>query len=293
MTDAAHDSGPTPSGEGPERIEASIPLGEPDPVSPDGQSESSLQKLVTVVLDSASVANRSASLAATSTENLLNAVGDLGQVMQTARTNAWVIIGTSVVCGLFAIGTFIWASGSLSSRLVQADETLQMAGKRVGELNAGVERLIRIETLLESQTGPNLPAVDARLAGLEGRIESLMGEIRKGSAQKPAAVAPAHADDRQQALLNQIRSLESALQAQSKNMVRLSEQVAGVKSEMASLSRATTNLESQWAQDQARNPQRTAAQPASRIRERREDTRNPDFIQYPDPAARKSEPPRP
>lgn len=288
MTDATPDSGPKPKDEGAEGFEAFIPLGEPDPLNPDHQSESNLQKIVAAVLDSASVANRSASVAATSTENLLNAVGDLGQATRTARTNAWVIIGTSVVCGLFAIGTFIWASGSLLNRLVQADETLQVAGKRVGELNSGVKHLQRIEILLESQAGPNLSAVDSRIAGLEGRIESMMSEIRKEPTQKAVTATPAQVDDRHQALLKQIRSLESALQAQSKNVVRLSEQIASMKSEMASLSRATSNIESQWAQDQARNPQRTTAQTATRVRERREDPRNPDFIQYPDPAARKS-----
>ena len=293
MTDAPPDSSTTPDGAGPERIEASVPLGDPDSTPPDKPSEASLQKLVTVVLDSASVANRSASVAATSTENLLNAIGDLGQVTKTARTNAWTIIGTSAGCGLFAIGTFIWASASLSGRLVQTDQTLQVAGKRVGELNAGVERLQRIETLLESQARPNPSAVESRIAGLEERIESLMNEIRKGAAQKAVSATAAQPDDRQQALLNQIRSLESALQVQSKNMVRLSEQVAGVKSEMASLSRTTSSIEAQWAQDQARNQQRAASQPAPRIRDRREDPRNPDFIQYPDPAARKSETPRP
>ena len=293
MTDATPDSSPKPNGEEPEQIEAFIPLGGPDPMTPDKPSESSLQKLVTVVLDSASVANRSASVAATSTENLLNAIGDLTQVTKTARTNAWAIIGTSVVCGLFAIGTFIWASASLSGRLVQTDQTLQMAGKRVGELNTGVERLQRIETLLESQAGPNLSAVDSRIASLEERIESLISQIRNGPAQKAVTATAAQPDDRPRALLHQIRSLESALQVQSKNIVRLSEQVTGVKAELTTLSRATSNIETQLAQDQARNQQRTVSQPATRIRDRREDARNPDFIQYPDPVVRKSETPRP
>ena len=141
-------------------------------------------------------------------------------------------------------------------------------------------------------SSPTLSAVDTRIAGLEGRIESLMGEIRKGPTQKAVTAPPAQTDDRQQALLNQIRALESTLQAQAKNMVRLSEQVASVKSEMAAMIRATTNLESRWAQDQARNPQRTTAQPATRIGERNKDPRNPDFIRYPDPPARESETPR-
>jgi hypothetical protein len=273
-------------------IDAFVPLGDPDPTSPDAKSESSLQQLVTVVLDSASVANRSASVAATSTENLLNAVGDLGEVTQAARTNAWVIIGTSVICGIIAIATFIWASASLSNRLVRADETLQLAGKRVADLNLGVEGLARIETLLESNSGPSLAAVESRVAGIEGRIDSLAGDIRKAVLPKPTLQGGAQGDERQAALLVQIKLLEAGMQNQTRMMNRFAEQVAGIKSDVAALGRMTSTLEAQLALEQARSQQKTSMPPSARPRDRRDDARNPDFIQYPDPSTRKSDNPR-
>lgn len=252
--------------------------------SPDG----SLERLVNAVLDSAGVANRSATVAATSTENMLNALGDLDRVTAAIRRQGYVLLGLSLGSVVATVAALALASMTLNSRVSRADATLLAVGKRVVELNAGVENMKRIESMLANADSSAMEAMQSRL---EQKLESSVADIRKAVTATPERVTKQD-DQRIQATLtslgSQLRSLEIQNQAQVKAITRLTEQLGAARSDVATLARITSQLENQLQLERTKVAAQ-ATPPTARPRERRDDPRGADFIQYPDPQLKKLE----
>ncbi|MCX7144364.1 MAG: hypothetical protein NT123_25700, partial [Proteobacteria bacterium] len=107
-------------------INATIPLAAASSTAtpPGTPPDAGLDELVAVVLDSAGVANRSASIAASSTESLLTAVGDLNKVISRARIMSAIVLGAAALSIVAAAGALFAVSVQLSSRLAQTNATL-------------------------------------------------------------------------------------------------------------------------------------------------------------------------
>ena len=115
---------------------------------PDSVGES-LEALVSVVLDSAEVANKSANVAASSTGTLNAGIEKLNAAARKNARNSLVILG---VCGLFLIiGAMLFAfmTTKLNSRIGQVDAMLLAVGKRVLEMDSGVDALGEMQSTLD------------------------------------------------------------------------------------------------------------------------------------------------
>ena len=115
---------------------------------PDSVGES-LEALVSVVLDSAEVANKSANVAASSTGTLNAGIEKLNAAARKNARNSMVILG---VCGMFLIiGAMLFAfmTTKLNSRVGQVDAMLLAVGKRVLEMDSGVDALGEMQSTLD------------------------------------------------------------------------------------------------------------------------------------------------
>lgn len=256
-------------------------------------AEASLDKLVTVVLDSAGIANRSASIAASSTESLLSTVDDLSKVTSRARMTSAIVLGVASLAIVAAAGALFTVSVQLSGRLTQTSATLLAVGKRAVEMNAGVENLKRIETALTEMANKQ---GSGQFEKLETKLDTALVEMRKPVAAAPAPIEKSSKQDdaRHQSLLAQIKALEAQTQAQARSIARLSEQITSSRADVSKMMGVARSVETLVANINEKQRVVAAVQsaPVPRERERQPDPRSKEFIQYPGPQAEKTDRPR-
>ena len=279
-------------------INATIPLAAASSTAtpPGTPPDAGLDELVAVVLDSAGVANRSASIAASSTESLLTAVGDLNKVISRARVMSAIVLGAAALSIVSAAGALFAVSVQLSSRLAQTNATLLAVGKRAVEMNTGFEYLKTILSGMADKQG-NDP-----FPKLEAKLDATLAEMRKPAAPPPPAEKPAKQDDaRQQVLLTQVKALEAQtkalenqMQAQTRSIARMSELLAASKVEWSKASGIARNVETLLVNfnEKPRPAAVTQSPPASREREKPAEPKSRDYIQYTAPQSDKSDRPR-
>ena len=189
--------------------------------------ETSFDAVITRVLDASDVANKTASIAATSTEHLLMGVEELRESTAKARTHAVVVLGVTGFLMLASVGVFTLMALQLQDRLDSADATVLAVGKRVVALNSSIGALKEMEKVLEKfnerQEGQSsvieklMPRVDTGLAEVRKAVADL---AEKSAKQTHVAVPP---DPRIAALQSQLKVIESQLQAQARATAKQAE----------------------------------------------------------------------
>ena len=295
----------------PSAIEADIPFDSPEhgAGNPETTGHTSFDKIVETVLNSAGVANQSASLAATSTENLLNAVGDLGAITSRARVTSMVVLFTSALLLAAAAGAFFTVSVQLNSRLTQANSTLAIVAKGAGNLNADLEKWKRLDKLIEEMEGQK---TSENIEKLETKIDTAISDLKKQATVAPAQPEKSNKQEelRNKALTDLIRNLETQTQSQARMIAKLTEQVQVSRADVSKILGAVRSVDSQIAN--LHEKQRSAppapqpapvahmiAQPpvasiATQVREREKPPtqKNKDYIQYRAPETENQPSPR-
>jgi len=250
-----------------------------------------LDALVSVVLDSAGVANRSAAIAASSTESLLTTVGDLGKVTSRARVTSAIVLGVAALSIVTGAGALFAVSVQLSGRLTQTNATLLAVGKRAVEMNSGIDNLRRIETVLVEMANKQGPD---QLQKLEAKLDAALAETRGPIAAAPTQNSAKQDDARHQSLLTQIRALEAQTQAQARSITRMSELISASRAEVSKTLGVARNLEILLANfnEKQRLTGTVQTAPVAREREKSTEQKSKDFIQYPAPQADRGGKPR-
>ena len=267
------------------------PAPAPAPASDAGtHAETDLESLVTTVLDSAAAANRSAEVSATSTEGMQRAVASLANLISRLRTTALIIPGVAAVLLLIGTGVLAWSSLQLIDLLEKADQTLLAVGKRVVDMNAGLDNLQLIETHFSKALAERAAsaAEDAAQAtardALQSKLEIGLADLGKTCAAPRVDKPSKQTDARHQALLAQIRSLETQTQSQERAIANMSTQLNSARAELPKAAGAPRRVEP--APDNEKDKPRTTAPPkaaATRERGKTPETGGGEFIRYPDP----------
>ncbi len=254
-------------------------------------SQTSLEKIVTAAIDSAGVANRSASVAAASTENLLVAVGELGVITKRARTVSVIVLSVSAVLLIASAGAFFTVSVQLNSRLQQVNHALTIVTKRAVELGVNMEKLQRLDTLvadLEIQQGAD------RIEKIGSRMDAALADLKT---QLTAVSTAKPVEPPSTALLAQSKAFEVQAQAQSRQIAKLSDQIQALRADVGKMPGLARGIESAVARPSEKP--RAPAPPAAvvvatekREREIRPDPKGTDYIQYPAPQPDASTKPR-
>ena len=278
-------------------INATIPLAAASSTAtpPGTPPDAGLDELVAVVLDSAGVANRSASIAASSTESLLTAVGDLNKVISRARIMSAIVLGAAALSIVAAAGALFAVSVQLSSRLAQTNATLLAVGKRAVEMNTGFEYLKTTISVMADKQGSD------PLQKIETKLDATLAEMRKPVAPPPTEKPAKQDDARQQVLLTQVKALEAQakalenqMQAQTRSIARMSELLAASKVELSKASGIARNVETLLVNfNEKQRPAAVTQSPTPpREREKQAEQKSRDYIQYTAPQSDKSDRPR-
>lgn len=187
-----------------------------------------LDALSSVVLDSADVAARSANVATGLASEMRNATKVVDSALVKATLHSKIVLGVTAGLLLIAMGVFFAMAASLQSRIGQADDMLLAVGKRVVELNAGIEGINAMNRTLAT-FGDSTSALIEAQAKLEERVKTALGESNALVSSLPKEAAKS-IEAGSQALVKQVGALDGQLKKQAGAISALSGQMKALKS---------------------------------------------------------------
>jgi len=213
-----------PSAASPAGASAAAPAGR---TAVDERAYRQYQALADAVLDSADVASRSAEAAVNVGGELKQATADFRAASTAQNKRAQIIVyasgGFMIICALI----FLVMGVRMISRINQLDTMMLAVGKRVVDLNAGLESLDDVNKAIKDLNDKHAELTKAQ-GQIEGRIdaslkqsESLVKQVPTETAKQVASVS----DN----LSAQVQGLNGRLQAQAAAVQTLGNEVKQMK----------------------------------------------------------------
>ena len=186
-----------------------------------------LDALSSVVLDSADVASNAAASATGLAAELQASVKTVGAALDAASRQGKIVLGVSGGVLFLSVAVFAAMSMTLQSRINQADAMLLAVGKRVVELNAGIEGIDAMNRSLSSFSD-RTDAIMAAQAKLEEQIKASLGESKALVTNLPTQTAKS-VEESNKALSTQVGALDAQMKKQAQAMASLGTQVKDLK----------------------------------------------------------------
>ena len=197
-----------------------------------------LDALSSVVLDSADVASNAATSATGLAGELQNSVKSVQAAIDAAsKQGKIVLIGAGGIL-MVSVAVFVAMSATLQSRINQTDAMLLAVGKRVVELNAGIEGIDAMNRSLSSFS-ERTDAIMAAQAKLEEQIKISLGESKDLVNSLPAQTAKS-VEGISKNIAAQVVAMDAQMKKQASAMASLGGQVkslAGSVGDVAPLKR--------------------------------------------------------
>jgi len=199
------------------------------------------QALAKVVLDSAHIATKSATAAAAASRDMHAATQDFRSLTETGHKKALILLGVTggllLVCLIF----FLTMGVRMNSRINQLDSMMLAVGKRVVDLNAGLESLDVINKSIETLTAQQVEQVKT-----QGQLETRINEALKksetmvqGVPGETAKQVAATSDN----LLKQVQGINSKLQTQAGAVQALGSEVKALKGAVGNVDKLNRDVE--------------------------------------------------
>lgn len=186
------------------------------------------QSLAQVVLDSADLATKSAEAAASASSYLNRSTAEFKSLTEDGHKKARLLLlisgGVLILCLIF----FLIMGVRLVSRINQLDAMLLAVGKRVVELNVGMESLEGVNQSVKELASQQM-ALTKSQGEIEGRIdaslkqsESLVQKVPSETAKQVAASSDS--------VIKQVQGINAKLQSQASAVQTLGNEVKSLKS---------------------------------------------------------------
>lgn len=199
------------------------------------------QALAQVVLDSAHIATKSATAAAAASRDMHAATHDFRTLTESGHKKALILLGATgglmVICLIF----FLTMGVRMNSRINQLDSMMLAVGKRVVDLNAGLESLDVINKSIETLTAQQQEQVKT-----QGQLETRINEALKksetmvqGVPGETAKQVAATSDN----LLKQVQGINSKLQTQAGAVQALGSEVKALKGAVGNVDKLNRDVE--------------------------------------------------
>jgi len=199
------------------------------------------QSLAQVVLDSADIASKSAESAAAASRNMHKATTEFKELTDVGHKKALILLGATgglmVICLIF----FLIMGVRINSRINQLDTMMLAVGKRVVDLNAGLESLDVINRSIESLT-----AQQVEQAKTQGQLETRISDALKKSETmvqtvpgETAKQVAATSDN----LLKQVQAINGRLQSQAGAVQSLGNEVKALKGAVGNVDKLNSDVQ--------------------------------------------------
>ncbi len=205
-----------------------------------------LESLMTIVLDAAEVANRSASAVATTGSHVNKAAEKLIDGAQRTSMQAKVVLALAGTVLVGCAGVFSFMSVQLQNKVSQLDEMMLAVGKRAVDLKRRMESMDDIHQALEE-----LKLAQENTQSVQEAIESKIAKLsevphppaRPEPKAAPAAAAPAPAVKDPAAAEAAAKKAEAAAKAEAARVERARAEAARVEAQNKALLQQLTALD--------------------------------------------------
>jgi len=219
---------PAPAAPGASAPAAQAPAGtEADAQAAAQAAEEELNMIKAVVLDSAELATRSASLATNAGTAMREATEVMMKTHAKQRKQSMILLIVTGGLMLITACVFMGVSLTMFSRLKTVDAMFLAVGKRVTELNTTMETVASVNEALQ-----NLAEQQEQAHKQQQQLEAKLDEVVKSTQSMPAAAAK-QLEDKSLAIVKQVQSMDARMQSQAASLQRLSQQVKGLEGQIA------------------------------------------------------------
>lgn len=249
-----------------------------DTAMTDGQSVADMKDMKLVVMDSAELATRAASLAANAGLDLRNAVKEILQGNQQMLAGnkkqgkfSMILLASAAGLMLITAALFVFMSLRLQGRVAQLDEMVLAVGKRVVEMDASLELVGGAQEVLKT-----VAAKQAEMAAAQAKIDARLEEVVKNAQGVPEQTAK-QVEAKLQALGKQVGALDARFSAQSAATNKMAGQLQSMQGTIGETSALKRDLEAMARQQRERQNAEAARAPQDAAAARNRET----MIQYP------------
>ena len=197
-------------------------------ITMDQRAYQQYQSLAQVVLDSADLATQSAEAAANVSSQLRQTTADFKELTEDGHKKARILLAITGGVLVISLIFFLIMGVRLVSRINQLDAMLTAVGKRVVELNTGMESLEGVNQSVKELASQQL-ALTKSQGQIEGRIdaslkqsESLVQKVPSETAKQVAATGDS--------VMRQVQGINAKLQTQANAVQSLGNEVKSLKS---------------------------------------------------------------
>ena len=195
--------------------------------SVDDRAYQQYQSLAQVVLDSADIAGKSTEAAAAASRDLRKATSEFKTLTEVGHKKAIILLGATSFVLLICLIFFLVMGVRMNSRINQLDTMMLAVGKRVVDLNAGLESMDVINRSIESLSAMQTEQVKAQ-GLLEARINDALKKSESMVQTVPGETAKQVAASSDN-LLKQVQGINSRLQSQAGAVQSLGNEVKALK----------------------------------------------------------------
>ena len=196
-------------------------------ITVDQRAYQQYQSLAQVVLDSADLATKSAEAAATASNHLRQTTADFKDLTEAGHKKARILVAITGGILIISLIFFLIMGVRLVSRINQLDAMLIAVGKRVVELNSGMESLEGVNQSVKELAAQQV-ALTKSQGQIEGRIdaslkqsESLVQKVPGETAKQVAASSDS--------VIRQVQGINAKLQTQATAVQSLGNEVKSLK----------------------------------------------------------------
>lgn len=185
------------------------------------------QSLAQVVLDSADIATQSTEAAAAASRELHKATSDFKALTESGHKKAIILLGVTSGVLLISLVFFLIMGVRMNSRINQLDTMMLAVGKRVVDLNVGLESLDTINRSIEG-----LSAQQVEQAKSQGQIEGRISDVLKKSetmVQNVPSETAKQVAATNDTLIKQVEGINNRLQSQANAVQSLGNEVKALK----------------------------------------------------------------
>jgi hypothetical protein len=244
-SDTAHESASdTPKKAATQSPAASTAPAAPEPhqgLAVDERAYKQYQSLAQVVLDSADIASKSAEAAATASSNMYRATSEFKTLTEVGHKKAMILMGATGGLMLLCLIFFLIMGVRMNSRINQLDTMMLAVGKRVVDLNTGLESLDVINRSIESLTAQQVEQaktqglIETRISDALKKSETMVQTVPGETAKQVAAT-----NDN---LLKQVQGINSRLQSQAGAVQSLGNEVKALKGAVGNVDKLNSDVQ--------------------------------------------------
>jgi hypothetical protein len=210
-------------------------------IAVDERAYQQYQSLAQVVLDSADIASKSAEAAAAASRNMHKATTEFKTLTEVGHKKALILLGATGGLMLICLIFFLVMGVRMNSRINQLDTMMLAVGKRVVDLNTGLESLDVINRSIESLTAQQVEQaktqglIEERINDALKKSESMVKTVPGETAKQVAATS--------ENLLKQVQSINSRLQSQAGAVQTLGNEVKALKGAVGNVDKLNNDVQ--------------------------------------------------